>query len=122
VKWKSKGEGIWTLAKFEKLVEAIQWDGLNLQEIWDTFGCGEIYGPTPDLGHNNLRIHTETSKKDVCVGEWVCRDEMGNLYKEEDPEFRRTHREVMPRSSEEIFRQQRHLHVEQYKSAIGEVE
>lgn len=31
-------------------IEAVQWTGDNIDDIWDTFGAGKVYGPTEDAG------------------------------------------------------------------------
>jgi hypothetical protein len=60
------------------VIEAIRWTGDNVEELWDTFGAGEIYGPS-DLDPN-LRIDTLEGVMVASVGDWIIRGVRGELY------------------------------------------
>ena len=61
-------------------IEAIRWDGQNIKQIWDAFGAGEIYGPTPDLDRDYLEIHTLEGRMRADIGDWIVRGIAGELY------------------------------------------
>ena len=59
-------------------IEAIQYTGDNVQEIWDAFGAGEVYGPTEET--TSLRIDTLEGPHEAPPGWWIIRGVAGELY------------------------------------------
>lgn len=55
-------------------IEAIQWTGTNIQEIWDAFGAAGIYGPT-ETNTDYLILNTADDNQVACdIGSWVIPD------------------------------------------------
>lgn len=59
-------------------VDAIQWDGTNVDEIWDEFGAQDVYGPTDTTP--DLVITTLEGPMHAPVGWWIIRGIEGELY------------------------------------------
>lgn len=72
-------------------IDAIQWTGANIEEIWDAFGAGQIYGPTPDLGRDFLEIDTLEGRMRANNGDWIIRGVKGELYPCRDDIFTATY-------------------------------
>lgn len=60
-------------------VEAILWDGTNVNEIWDAFEARNIYGPTED-NIDTLTIATLEGDMFAPKGWWIIRGVEGELY------------------------------------------
>lgn len=75
------------------VVEAIQWTGDNLSEIWDAFGAGQIYGPT-EKNPDHLIISTLEGDMRAGVGCWILRGHANELYPCRDDIFRATYEPV----------------------------
>lgn len=63
------------MPKFRKkpiVIEAIQFTGDNVSEIWDAFGAADIYGPTEE-NPDSLVIDTIEGKMKAGVGWWVVK-------------------------------------------------
>lgn len=60
------------------VIEAVQYTGNNINELWDVFGAGEIYGPT----EKNLDpfINTLEGTMTVSVNDYVIKGVQGELY------------------------------------------
>lgn len=70
------------MAKFRKrpvVIDAIQWTGTNVDEIWTAFGAGMIYGPT-EANPDTLIISTLEGEMSASVGDWIIRGVAGELY------------------------------------------
>lgn len=72
------------------VVEAIQWTGDNLEQLWDAFGAGGIYGPT-GKNPDHLIIATLEGDMRAGVGCWILRGHAGELYPCRDDIFRATY-------------------------------
>lgn len=79
-------------------VEAVQWTGDNLAEIWDAFTAGNIYGPTVDWNPGTLIIDTLDGKPegkiDAVPGDWIIRDAHGSVYPCKSDVFEATYERV----------------------------
>jgi hypothetical protein len=60
-------------------VEAIQWTGDNINEIWDAFTCAHIYGPTPEKNPDWLIVTTVRGEVRADIGDWIVRGITGLL-------------------------------------------
>lgn len=60
------------------VIDAIQYDGTNVQEIWDAFGAENIYGPT-EL-NDYLIITTLEGDMRCPIGWWVIKGLKGEKY------------------------------------------
>lgn len=68
------------------VIEAMQWTGDNIQELWDWVGAGNLYGPVPEE-HDGEMTRAATPAKlwvaangawlDLEIGEWIIRDKLG---------------------------------------------
>lgn len=72
------------------VIEAIQWTGDNLGEIWDAFGAGKICGLT-EINPRHLSISTLEGDMRADVGCWILRGHAGELYPCRDDIFRATY-------------------------------
>jgi len=62
------------------VVEAMQWTGRNIQELWAWGGAEGIYGPT-DEHPDQLRLTTIHGDQAVArVGDWVISEPVPNRY------------------------------------------
>lgn len=59
-------------------VEAIQFDGNNLDEVWKTLGSDDIYGPDKD-NPDVLIVTTLVGDRNVRVDNWIVRNLRGEL-------------------------------------------
>lgn len=72
--------------KFRKkpvVVEAIQYTGDNIQEIWDAFGAENIYGPhSCNCCDTDFSAYIETleGRMECSPGDWIIRGVQGELY------------------------------------------
>lgn len=73
-------------------VQAIQYTGDNIEEIWDTFGAGEIYGPVED--DPNAYILTLEGRMRCNVGDWIIKGVQGEFYPCRNDIFIQTYRKV----------------------------
>lgn len=70
------------MARYRKkpvVIDAIQWTGDNLQEIWDEFAVSCIYGPT-EANPDWLIIFTLEGEMRANLGDWILRGVKGELY------------------------------------------
>lgn len=65
-------------------VEAKQWTGDNLEELWDWIGADGLYGPLPigdplrPFGQPaRLYVAANDAWLDLEIGEWIIRDSKG---------------------------------------------
>ena len=61
------------------VIDAIQWTGDNIQEIWDEFGAGAIYGPT-ETNPDWLIIDTLEGQMLALLNDWIIRGVKNELY------------------------------------------
>jgi hypothetical protein len=69
-------------AKYRKrpvVIEAVQWNGGNINEVWDAFGAERIYGPT-EANPSWIVISTLEGDMRADVGDWIIRGVKGELY------------------------------------------
>lgn len=59
-------------------IEAIQFTGGNIEEIWDTFGAGDIYGPVED--DPCAYILTLEGEMRCNVGDYIIKGVKGEFY------------------------------------------
>jgi len=60
-------------------VEAVQWTGSNINELWDVFSAENIYGPT-EKNPDWLIIATLEGDMRADVGDWIIQGVKGELY------------------------------------------
>lgn len=60
------------------VIEAVRYDGTNIQELWDTFGAGTIYGPTET--NKDPYIMTLEGNMTISTGDYVIKGVKGELY------------------------------------------
>jgi hypothetical protein len=60
------------------VIDAIHFDGSNINEIWDAFGAGDIYGPTERS--ESAFIDTSEGTMEARPGDWIIRGIKGELY------------------------------------------
>ena len=77
-------------------VEAVQWTGDNVNELWDVFGAENIYGPT-EKNPDWLIITTLEGDMRANVGDWIIRGVMGELYPCKPDVFAETYEPVEAR-------------------------
>lgn len=68
-----------SVTRFRKrpvVIEAKQWTGGNINELWEWAGADNIYGPTEA---NPLRLYVAANNAwlDLVPGEWILRDRLG---------------------------------------------
>jgi len=65
-----------TYRKRPIVIEAMQWDGDNIADLWDWAGAANVYGPTEA---NPLRLYVAANEAwlDLETGEWIIRDSRG---------------------------------------------
>jgi hypothetical protein len=68
-------------------VEAVRYTGENINEVWDTFGSGVIYGPggmhsRPPHSTDDRGAYVETLEGVMCAnpGDWIIRGVKGEIY------------------------------------------
>jgi hypothetical protein len=75
------------------VIEAMQWTGSNIHELWDWIGADNLYGPVPladDADHNQdyhaedveftpakLYVAANDAWLDLEIGEWILKDKLG---------------------------------------------
>lgn len=74
-------------------VEAVQWDGTNIAEIWSVFGTEDIYGST-ELDPE-LLIYTLEGEMHASPGDWIIRGVEGELYPCKPNIFKITYEKVV---------------------------
>jgi hypothetical protein len=65
------------MPKFRKKpveIEAIQFTGDNVQEIWDAFGAAGIYGPTEKNPNYLILITVHGDEAPARSGDWIIPD------------------------------------------------
>ena len=60
------------------VIEAIQFTGNNIADIWEAFGAGDVYGPT-ELSTSAF-IGTAEGRMEAKPGDWIIRGIKGELY------------------------------------------
>jgi hypothetical protein len=66
-------------------IQAIQFTGDNIEQIWDAFGTAGIYDPT-EKNLNALLLTTIDGEKVPCpVGHWVIAEPVPNRFYPCDP-------------------------------------
>lgn len=73
-------------------IEAIQFTGSNITDIWDAFGADDIYGPTED--DSCAYILTLEGKMRCAVGDWIIRGVQGEFYPCKPDIFEQTYEAV----------------------------
>ena len=78
-------------------IEAVQFTGNNVQEIWDAFGAEGIYGPT-EKNPDHLVLTTTHGDPSPCrAGDWVIPDSRpGTFYPCKPDVFAATYERVEP--------------------------
>jgi hypothetical protein len=69
--------------KFRKkpiVIEAIQFTGDNVNEIWDRFGAAGIYGPTETNPDHLILTTTHGDPAPARVGDWVVPDSQPHTF------------------------------------------
>lgn len=74
------------------VIQAIQYTGENIAEIWDAFGAGDIYGPIED--DPCAYIFTLEGKMRCNVGDYIIRGVRGEFYACEESIFEETYEEA----------------------------
>lgn len=73
-------------------IQAIRYTGDNIEEIWDTFGEDDIFGPVE--GDPCAYIITLEGKMRCNVGDWIIRGVQGEVYPCRHDIFLQTYRKV----------------------------
>lgn len=73
-------------------VEAIQFTGDNIEEIWDEFSAAHVYGPVED--DPNAYILTLEGRMRCNIGDYIIRGVRGELYPCAKDIFEETYEEV----------------------------
>ena len=75
-------------------IRALQWNGFNVQEVWDWIGADNFYGPLPvgdPLAPNGrparLYVAANDAWLDLEPGEWIIQDKLG-YYPCKDSQFK----------------------------------
>lgn len=82
--------------KFRKkpvVIDAIQYTGDNIEEVWHTFDAGEIYGPVED--DPCAYIMTLEGRMRCDVGDWIIQGVQGEFYPCKPDIFAATYEEVI---------------------------
>lgn len=69
------------MPKFSKrpvVIEAVRYTGDNINEVWDLFGAGVIYGPAEDDA--SAYIETLEGRMEAKPGDWIIKGVQGELY------------------------------------------
>lgn len=75
------------------VIEAIQYTGDNIQEVWYMFGAGEIYGPVEN--DPCAYILTLEGRMRCDVGDWIIQGVQGEFYPCKPDIFAATYEEVI---------------------------
>lgn len=70
------------MAKYRKKpveIEAVQFTGKNINEIWETFSAENIYGPTEN-NPDRLLIYTLEGTMRAYIGDFIIKGVKGELY------------------------------------------
>ena len=86
------------MARYRKLpveIEAIQYTGSfsNINEIWDMFGAGNVYGPTDQ--NASTFIDTLEGRMECKPGDYLIKGVQGELYPCKPDIFAKTYEEVI---------------------------
>lgn len=81
------------------VIEAMQWTGDNIHQIWDWAGAQDVYGPT-EKNLNSLIISTLEGKMRCNLGDFVLKGIRGELYPCEKSIFIESYEEVEDTSTE----------------------
>ena len=60
------------------VIEAIQFTGDNIQELWDWAGADAIYGPVED--DPSAYITTLEGRMEASPGDWIIKGVQGEFY------------------------------------------
>jgi len=78
------------MPRFKKrplIIEAVQWTGNNIDEIWETFGAAGIYGPS-ELNPDYLLLTTPDGFQTPCrINEWVVQNTKPDTFHAVDPKL-----------------------------------
>lgn len=74
------------------VIDAIQYTGDNIQQIWDAFTAENVYGPVE--GDQNAYIFTLEGKMRCNVGDYIIRGVRGELYPCAQDIFEETYEEA----------------------------
>lgn len=74
------------------VVQAIQYTGDNIQEIWDAFSAADVYGPVED--DPCAYILTLEGRMRCDVGDYIIRGVQGELYPCKPDIFEQTYEEA----------------------------
>jgi hypothetical protein len=69
------------MAKYKEkpvIVEAVQYNGHNLDIIWETLGADDIYGPTEN-NPNWLIVATPFGDRNAHITNWIIKNTKGEL-------------------------------------------
>jgi hypothetical protein len=61
------------------VIDAIQWTGDNINQIWGAFGATDLYGPT-EKNPTWIIIGTLEGEMRADLGDWIIRGVKGELY------------------------------------------
>ena len=73
-------------------IEAIQYTGDNIVDIWEAFGAGDIYGPTFD--DQNAYISTLEGRMKCSPGDFIVKGVAGEFYPCKPDIFEQTYEEA----------------------------
>jgi hypothetical protein len=58
------------------VIEAMQWTGNNIDDLWNWAGVNRVYGPT-EVNPLRLFVAANNVWLDLEVGEWIIKDDLG---------------------------------------------
>jgi len=62
----------------QKEISRIQYTGLNFQQVMEFTG-GRVLAPYECMGFSMLSLQTDDGFVTIHEGDWICKDESGNL-------------------------------------------
>jgi hypothetical protein len=85
------------MARYRKkpvVIDAIQWTGDNINEIWDAFGAARVYGPT-ETNPDWLIIFTLEGEMRADLNDWIICGIKNELYPCKEDIFPLTYESVL---------------------------
>lgn len=71
------------------VIEAVQFTGENISEVWEAFTAENVYGPVE--GQPNAFIETLEGRMTCKPGDWIIRGVEGELYPCKPDIFKKTY-------------------------------
>ncbi len=84
------------MSRFRKLpveIEAVQYNGANMDELWDWGGAEHIFGPAPGLREHGY-IETLEGDMEFRPGDWIIKGIKGEFYPCKPDIFEQTYESV----------------------------